>query len=69
MKYMKKQGKTLNKSVFSGIKKKGDSEKQISKKDFRENLVVEQFYRMIKQYNLREEAYKTAIKIYLKLKS
>ena len=69
MKYMKKQEKTLNKSVFSGIKKKGDSKKQLSKKDFRENMVVEQFYKTIKQYNLREEAYKTAIKIYLKLKN
>ncbi len=69
MKYMKKQGKALNKSIFSGIKKKVDSEKQLSKKDFRENLSVERFYKTIKQYNLREEAYKTAIKIYLKLKS
>ena len=69
MKCMKKQNKTLNKSIFSGVKKKVDSGKHISKKDFRENLAVEKFYKTVKQYNLREEAYKTAIQIYLSRKS
>ena len=69
MKFMKKQDKALNKSAFPGQEKKMDSEKQISKKDFRDNLAVEQFYKTLKQYNLREEAYKTAIQMYLDKKS
>lgn len=69
MKCMKKQDKALNKSVFSGKEKKMDSEKHVSKKDFRDNLAVEQFYKTLKQYNLREEAYKKAIQIYLDKKS
>ena len=69
MKCMKKQDKALNKSIFSGTKKKTESEKHVSKKDFRDNLAVEQFYKTLKQYSLREEAYKTAIQIYLDRKS
>jgi hypothetical protein len=38
---------------------------KISKKDFRENPTVEKFYRTIYEYKLREDAYKTAIKIQL----
>ena len=65
MKFMKKPAKAL----ISRTEKSTGSEKHISKKDFRDNLAVEQFYRTLKQYNLREEAYKTAIHIYLDKKS
>ena len=37
----------------------------ISKKDFRENPTVEKFYKTIYEYQLREDAYKTAIEIQL----
>ena len=37
----------------------------ISKKDFRDNPTVEKLYKTIYEYKLREEAYKTAIEIYL----
>ena len=49
-------------------KKTEASEYGLSKKDFRESPSVEKFYRTIHQYQLREEAYKAAIEIYLNLK-
>ena len=52
-----------------GRRKKADTnESTISKKDFRESPSVEKFYKTIYAYQLREEAYKAAIEIYLNLK-
>lgn len=41
---------------------------KLSKKDFRDNPAVEKFYRAIQKYDLREEAYKKAIEVYINLK-
>ena len=56
------------KPVF--LNKKGiKTSLRFSKKDFRESLVLEQFYKTIYEHNLRESAYKTAIEIYLSRKN
>ena len=40
-----------------------------SKKDFRESPQTEQFYKTIYEHKLREQAYKTAIEVYLSRKA
>ena len=60
----KSQKKTAGINENTGL-----HEPHLSKKDFRENPAVEQLYKTIYDYKLREEAYKTAIKIYIDLKS
>ena len=40
-----------------------------SKKNFRESSLVEQFYKTIYEYKLREKTYKTAIEVYLNKKN
>jgi len=53
------------------MKKKGRKKMSeatiLYKKKFRESSAVEKLYKTIYDYKLREEAYKTAIKIYLDL--
>lgn len=56
---------TLTKNKLKAKKKALGSESTISKKDFRDNPTVEKLYKTIYEYKLREEAYKTAIEIYL----
>ena len=63
---MGKKPQALNNSTSLSSKK--NSAHHLSKKEFRDNLAVEQFYKTLKKYDLREEAYKTAIQIYLDLK-
>lgn len=46
-------------------RKKIANESALFKKKFRENPSVEQLYKIIQKYKLREQAYKTAIEIYL----
>ena len=46
------------------VKRKSDKP-VLSRKDFRENPAVENFYKNIYEYNLREEAYKIAIEMYI----
>ena len=38
------------------------------KRSFRENPIVEEFYKTIYEFDLREEAYVSSIEAYLKLK-
>ena len=56
---------TLIKNKLKPKKKALGNESIISKKDFRDNPTVEKLYKTIYEYKLREEAYKTAIEIYL----
>ena len=63
---MRKKASKVNKP--DSLKESSFNPKKISKKDFKDNPAVEKFYRAIQQYDLREEAYKAAIEIYLDLK-
>ncbi len=67
-----KQNPSLSKQAKSGGIQKNNNMKSadlsLMKKTFRESPVVEKFYKTIYEYRLREETYKTAIKIYLDLK-
>ena len=66
----KKENKktTMIKSESNTKKKVATDEPTLSKKDFRETPAVEKLYKTINEFKLREEAYKTAIEIYLNLK-
>ena len=48
-------------------RKKRANESSLSKKNFREHPLAEKLYKNIYEYNLREEAYKTALEIYINL--
>ncbi len=50
------------------LKKKLSDKNTLSRKDFKEHPLIEELYKLIHEYSLREEAYKTAIQIYLQLK-
>lgn len=56
---------TSIKNKLNAKKKASVNESTISKKDFRDNPTVEKLYKIIHEYKLREEAYKTAVEIYL----
>ena len=42
--------------------------KSMTKKIFQELSEVENFYKLIHKYNLREEAYRASLKSYIKIK-
>ena len=54
------------KKEASKISLKSTETVSLLKKDFREQPAVEKFYKIIFDYRLRKEAYKEAIKVYLK---
>ena len=66
----KEDKKTVPTNRKSSIRKKAiksaNNESIASKKNFRDNPAVEKLYKNVYDYKLREEAYKTAIEIYLK---
>ena len=62
----KKVDSTHSAKKKTKVKKKTlPGELPISKKNFRDNPIVEKLYKTVYKYRLRDEAYKTAIEIYL----
>ena len=72
---MKKKPAPVNKpdaappvQTLKAAPKTPGSKPPLSRKDFRENPVVEKLYKTVQEYDLREEAYKTALQMYINLK-